>query len=171
MLKAAQLYSEQLKIKFLEIAYDKKYMFYNSGWSEEYKPSDDNWGQHEFVSLVGNEVIGYIKYDINQRSNNITNMRIINFSDNKIAFSKDVLKVIKDIFFKYKYNKINFGVFIGNPAEKIYNKFIKKYGGKVIGTYKEETKLLDGNFYDLKVYEVFKWEYFFKFHKKNEKEE
>ena len=154
MLKPAQLYAEELTRKFLEVAYNEDYMFYNSGWMNKYIPSEDTWHMHEFVSIYNGEVIGYISYDIDQRSQNVTNFRMINFTNNKCTFALDIIKVLHDIFYKYSYNKINFGAYVGSPAEKIYDKFINKYGGRVIGTYEMESKLLDGRFYDFKIYEI-----------------
>ena len=49
---------------------------------------------------------------------------------------------------------------IGNPIEKSYDKMVKKYGGRIIGTYKEDVKLIDGEYYDKKLYEILSSEYF-----------
>lgn len=154
MLKPAQLYAEELTKKFLEITYNDKYKFYNSGWMNKYVPSEDTWNMHEFVCIYRYEVIGYISYDINQRSQNITNVRIINFSNEKFAFGIDVRNVIKDIFLKYKFNKINFCCYTANPAMLMYERFIKKFGGRVVGVYEKESRLSDGLYYDLKAYEL-----------------
>ena len=116
MLKPAQLHAEELTRKFLEVAYNEDYMFYNSGWTSKYEPSEGTWNMHEFVSIYNGKVIGYISYDINQRSQNVTNIRIINFSNNKYAFILDIIKVVHDIYYKYKYNKISFGAYVGSPA-------------------------------------------------------
>ena len=154
MLRPAQLYAEELTRKFLEIAYNDKYKFYNSGWSNKYVPSEDTWNMHEFVSFYRGEVIGYISYDINQRSQNITNIRIINFTTEKFAFGIDVWKAIRNIFLKYNFNKINFCCYTANPARLIYDRFIEKFGGKVVGIYERESRLSDGRYYDLKAYEL-----------------
>ena len=36
---------------------------------------------------------------------------------------------------------------------------IDKYGGRIIGIYKQETKLIDGEYYDKKVYEIMRDDY------------
>jgi hypothetical protein len=48
---------------------------------------------------------------------------------------------------------------IGNPIEKSYDKLIHKYGGRVVGTYKQHTKLIDNKLYDEKFYEIFRDDY------------
>lgn len=31
---------------------------------------------------------------------------------------------------------------------------ISKYGGRIVGIYEKETKLIDGEYYDVKLYEI-----------------
>lgn len=160
MIDIAQKYSDELKLLFLNTAYDEKYMFYNGSWVSEYKPSTDNWNNYEFVSIDSdNKVIGYISYGIKRDTYSVDGLRIINFSDNKITFGKDVIKVIQDIFMKYSFRKLSFAVFVGNPIEKTYDKLIKKYGGRIIGIKEKDEKLLDGKLYDFKMYEIFRDEF------------
>ena len=160
MLVPAQLYTTQLKIKFWEVAYDEKYMFMNDGYTIDYTSTNSTWVEHEFVSVnVNGELLGYIRYSINQRVNKIFGFCAINFSDDKITFGIDLGKSIDDIFNKYKYNKLIFGVTIGNPVEKTYDKMVKRYNGRIIGIKKEDIKLIDGNIYDSKMYEILRKDY------------
>jgi hypothetical protein len=157
MLKPAQLYTDELKQKFWETAYDLKYQYLHLGWFEEYTVSQDTWGKHELVSIDSNDnLIGFISYTWDQRTNNVSGLLIINFSNNKIIFGKDILKAIKNIFIIYKANKINFNVAIGNPIEKTYDKIIQKYGGYIVGIRKKDIKILDGTVADIKIYEIFR---------------
>jgi hypothetical protein len=48
---------------------------------------------------------------------------------------------------------------IGNPIEKQYDKIIFKYNGSIVGIRKKEVILIDGKYYDLKLYEIFKKDY------------
>ena len=48
---------------------------------------------------------------------------------------------------------------IGNPIERTYDKLCQKYGGRIIGIEKEETKLQDNKYYDVKRYEILRSEY------------
>lgn len=155
MIKPAQLYTEELKRKFLEIMYDDKYKYYFGGWSSELTLDTDNWNNHSFVILDKKEVIGYIAYSIDRRTDNVSSLQIINFSNNKYLFGKAVYKVMEDIFNYFKFHKINFGVYVGNPAEKIYDKFINKYGGRIVGIYTDDVRLIDGTWCDYKIYEIF----------------
>lgn len=154
MIKPAQLYTEELKRKFIEVMYEDKYKYYFNGWSSEYTPYTDNWNGHEFVILDQGEVMGYISYQIDRRTNNVHSLEIVNFSENKYLFGKSVFEVLKNIFEYYKFNKINFGVNVGNPAEKIYDKYINKYGGRIVGVKIKDSRLIDGTWCDYKMYEI-----------------
>ena len=160
MLDVAQKHTDELRLKFADIAYDLKYQFYTGGWSTEYQPSKDNWGNFEFVSVDNNgNVIGYIKYLIDRNSNYVYGFSIINFSDNKITFGRDVVQAIDDVFIKYKFRKLEYAVYIGNPIENTYDRLTKRYGGRIVGTKMQSDKLLDGNIYDFKMYELFREDY------------
>lgn len=159
MLKPVQLYVEEVSKLFWEIAYDEHYMFVNDGYTQDYKASIDTWSEHEFVSVSkDNKVLGYIRYSINQRSQIVTGFAAVNFS-NSLTFARDLFQAIDDIFYKYGYRKLKYGVFIGNPIEKTYDRLTKKFGGRIIGISEKDVRLLDGQFYDHKTYEIFRDNY------------
>lgn len=85
-------------------------------------------------------------------------LQAINFKKNSLCttFANDLKQLINDIFMKYNFRKLTFTVHIGNPAEKFYDKYIDKIGGRIVGIYKQEDKMIDGNYYDTKMYEVMK---------------
>ena len=58
-----------------------------------------------------------------------------------------------------RFYKMNWSVIVGNPAERMYDKFIAKHGGRVVGTYRRDTLLCDGEFYDRKAYELLSEEF------------
>lgn len=159
MIDVAQKYTEILKNKFADISYDLKYMFANSGYVDMYKPEVTTWSKHEFVSILNGEVIGYISYYVNRNEYSVSGLYAVNFTDNKAAFGMDLGNALKDVFTKYNFRKLNFGVFVGNPIEKTYDKMVWKYGGRIVGITKQDARLLDGKFYDHKTYEVFREEY------------
>lgn len=139
-----------------------KYKFFNSN-SAAYKLeiADSTYYQHQFVSFENQtkDIIGLIGYYIDREINAVSGIYVMNFGGNDFLFAKDLNTALKDIFEKYNFNKINFTVIIGNPVEKHYDRFIKKYGGRIIGIRKDDVKLYDGQYYDRKVYEITRGEY------------
>lgn len=162
MLDIATNHIEEVKHKMKQIWFQDKYKYYN--YNEYYREidiADETWDTHQFVSLDNNgNVIGYIDYQINRQTYNCHNIGIINFSNNKISFGMDVGQVLTDMFKKFKFNKLTFSVVVGNPIEKTYDKMVNKYGGRIVGVYEKETKLIDGEYYDVKVYEITRNNYF-----------
>ena len=84
---------------------------------------------------------------------------IINFSEYKTIFGLDVGQALIDLFVKFKFNKLKFSVIVGNPIAKSYDKMIQKYGGRIVGIYEKETRLIDGEYYDEKIYEILRENY------------
>ena len=161
MLDNANKYTYELKNLYLDTWYDDKYKFYYAcGYSEEPHYSDSNLGRHDFVSLDKNgNIIGYISYGILRYEYYAHNLSIVNFSDNILTFGRDLREVISNIFEKYNLRKLQFMVVVGNPIEKSYDKLIQKYGGRIVGEYKKHRRLIDGNFYNAKAYEIFREDY------------
>lgn len=159
MLEAAQKYAEEIKVKNIDTAYDLKYMFAHSGYTDEYNPSKSTWDKHEFVSLKDGKVIGYMSYYVNRNDYSTSGFYAINFTNDKITFGRDLGTVLDDIFTKFNFRKLTFGVYVGNPIEKSYDKTIKRFGGRIIGVERKAARLLDGNFYDYKSYEIFREDY------------
>lgn len=161
MLEPAIKYRDQLEKLQYDIWFDDKYKYWNCDTYYQSMQIDDNtWNKHQFVSVCDGMVIGYISYNISRAENYAYCLSIINFSDNKIAFGIDLGQALRDIFERYKFRKLNFSVVIGNPIEKSYDKMIEKYGGRIVGIYKEDVKLIDGEYYDKKLYEIFASDYF-----------
>ena len=162
MIKPAQLYSSELKKLFYEIAYDERFKFLEGcSYSDEYKPSESSWGSHEFVSIINDIVIGYMRYSISRDNYNVKSLQVVNFTFKpNIIFARDLYEVMHNIFEKYNFNKISFQCVIGNPIEKTYDKLIKKYNGNIVGIHKKHMRLMDGKLYDCKIYEILREDYF-----------
>ncbi len=132
-----------------------------SSWSNyKLELKEDNWEKIELVSVDKNDnVIGFLVASIDRDAYYISSLLVANFYDINITFSKDFKQFLSDLFIKYKFNKVCFSVVISNPAEKMYDKYIKRYNGRIVGVQKEHAKLADGNYYDVKLYEILRKEY------------
>ena len=161
MLDIANKYEKELQELLMNTWYDDKYKFYHDiNWRNLYKASESNWDRHEFVSKdKNNKIIGYISYGIKKDMGIVSNVAAINFTNNHLLFGKDLHRVLKDIFEKFNFRKINFGVVIGNPIEESYDKIVLKHGGRIVGIKKEDALLDDNKFYDYKMYEILRNDY------------
>ena len=158
MLKPAILYAEQLPKMYQALWFNEKYKYYNSHW-HSFTVEDKTWEWHEFVSVSQTgELLGYIHYRVDRVTLNCAGFGAINFTNNPL-FGKDLLQAIQDIFERFNFHKLTFGVVIGNPAEKSYDRLCQKYGGRILCIEKEETKLEDNKYYDVKRYEILREDY------------
>ena len=156
MLKPAILYKNKLEEKFQSIWFDDKYKYWmNDSYNNTTIIQDTSYYSNQFVSVdINDNIIGYIGYSIDRSTECVSNISILNFTNNIITFGIDLKKAIEDIFLRFNFRKIAFYVVIGNPAEKKYDRMITRYGGRVVGISKEDTKLIDGKIYDIKRYEI-----------------
>jgi len=137
-------------------------MFYNLGACRYYNTdiATDSWNQMQMVSVSPNDdVIGYLACKCDRSANIAYGVAAINYGDINLTFSIDFFKFLDSLFTLHHFNKIEWEVVIGNPAEKMYDKIIKKYNGRIIGVKHESTKLIDGQLYDMKEYELFARDY------------
>jgi len=101
-----------------------------------------------------NKVLGYFRYNIDKDSNAAYAMQIMNFYQPSIIFANDLKQFLTDIFEKFQFRKLRYACYIGNAIEKQYDKITQKYGGRIVGIQKEDNKLMDGKYYDCKLYEI-----------------
>lgn len=158
MLDLAIRHEQKVKELFAEIAFDENYMFmFTSSYRDDIEIDSSTWNKHQFVSINDNgEIIGYFKYSIDRDSLGCYGLQIVNFKKDVLSkcFGKDLMQLLQDIFIKYKFYKLKFGVVIGNPAEKFYDKYIEAIGGRIVGIYDDDCKLLNGELYAYKTYEI-----------------
>lgn len=172
MLLPCYRYSEELKGLFSDVIHDPRYNYYGGTWMPSYEVLATTEMSHEYVSVIkwvesnetdetdvsyGDIIVGYIKYYIDRENNSVTGMEILNFSeDHKFIFGRDVFRCIDDIFTKFNFRKMNVSVNVGNPVEKTYDRLIAKYGGYVCGIKYLNSKMISGEYCDLKMYEMFR---------------
>jgi len=174
MLDLALNHEEELTNKFRHTWMDDKYKFYygsNYRWDVELE--NKTWDSHDFVSIknvmhkgvitsTDAEVLGYVGYEINRSDEFVHDFAVISFAkseEESMVFVGDLRAAIRDIFEKYNFRRLEWSVIIGNPTEKAFNRMCLRYGGRIVGTYKNRARLIDGNYYDEKIYEIEKADY------------
>ena len=161
MLQPAILYEDLLLKKMIKVCwFNEKYKYFNQGFEQLEEISQSSKDAHQFVSVDNDgNICGIIFYRIDRHTRNVCGLNAASFDENAITFGRDLLQAIDDIFVKFGFNKLNFGVVIGNPIEKTYDRLVCQAGGRVSGYYKRDAILMDGTFADVKVYEIMKEEY------------
>ncbi len=157
VLKPAYFYKDALLKQYKDIVFEDKYKYWNcdSWWQYEINIENNSWNKLQFVSVDKNDnIIGYLCASIDRDIHSVTSLGVLNFYDINVTFSRDLHKFLYNLLYEYKYRKLNFSVVIGNPAEKMYDKYVKKYNGRIVGVQKDHVKLQDNQFHDLKLYEI-----------------
>ncbi|MGL6198247.1 MAG: GNAT family N-acetyltransferase [Lachnospiraceae bacterium] len=174
MLDLAISHEEELINRFRQTWMDDKYKFYyaaNYRWDVELEKK--TWNSHDFVSIksimqqdgityTDTEVLGYIGYQIERADEYTHDLAIISFAktdEENIVFAADLRAAIRDIFEKYNFRRLEWAVIIGNPVERVFDRMCRRYGGRIVGTYKNRVRLIDGKYYDEKLYEIEKDDY------------
>lgn len=158
MLKLAYQYIDYLQEKYVKFIQDTRSYYYYAGNSIDYdlKIFEDDWECLQYVSIdKNNDILGYLCAEIDRYNQCINNLQLINFNKTKkYIFSKDVFRFIDNIFNSYYMYKIKFSVIVGNTSEKIYDKYIERYCGKIVGIYENDILLRNGDRCDRKIYEI-----------------
>ena len=162
MLDIAINYADQAKHKFRSIWFNEHYKFWaGSNYFDDWNPIESTWVDHQFVSVRNGEIIGFIGYAIDRAAGDVVHdLNIINFETKpSVTFAVDLGRALTNIFEKFNFRKLSFYVVVGNPIEKSYDKICEKYGGRIVGVKRKNIRLIDGKYYDEKLYEILKEDY------------
>lgn len=158
MLVCAKAYEDQIQAKMQSIWYDTEYQYYfeDSGRMSEWKMCFGDRMHFASVDDNGN-LIGYITYAFSRDVDSCFCFGAMNFERGKTnRFALDLGQAIHDIFFKYNFTRMDFSCFSNNPALQGYRAFIKRYGGREVGTFYRSTKSLDGTIQNTVMFEILK---------------
>lgn len=161
MLKPAQLYKKELLEKNMRAWYQPENIYWNGGPGDYgIDLPDNNYNRHCFVSVdSNNEVIGYISYSVDWEIMSVDGMAVISYSKGNLVFIRDLYKAIRDLFEVYHMNRVSWACYADNPALRGYRNFIKRYGGKECGYYRQIARLQDGKLHDSVVFEILESEF------------
>lgn len=107
-------------------------------------------------SVAEGKLLGYFHATIEPNAYYINNLSVLcaNLDTISFTFVKDLEKFMSYLLDERRFNKLVFEVVVGNPAERLYDAFIARNGGRIVGYYKNHYRLLDNRLYDCKLYEV-----------------
>jgi hypothetical protein len=155
MLEWAKKYEDQLKQLQMDKIFDLSYQWEYMGYGRQIMLPSDKLDEHWFVSTIDGNVIGEMGYSPDYVAKKASHIFSAHFTNDKyFTFGKDLCQIFIDIFQKFHLNKASYCVVISNPAEKTWDKFTKKYGGRIVGYREEDVVLQDGMLHDIKEYEI-----------------
>lgn len=155
MLHPAKAFEEKLNIVYQSVILEQRMKW----WHMEYENTvievnDSFWTDIQLVSVKDKKVQGYFSAHISRPENFINSLSCINFKlEDPMTFAMDLMHFINFLLYKKNFGKVNWEVVIGNPVETHYDSLCTKLGGRIVGIKKHNT-LIDGKYYDLKMYEL-----------------
>lgn len=156
MLRPAILYKDEIIRKFREQFYTRDMMYVCGdidNWSPDIVECPDEFTFQFAVVNEHNNCIGFIGFKIDWYSSYANRFAIMSFDKGNILFGKALKEIIYMLVYDFKLHKIEWGMISGNPVEKSYDKFCKKYNGNKY-IFHDSIKDKRGNYHDRIIYEV-----------------
>ena len=160
MLALAIQYEKQVQERYLRTLADPRYRYYMHGilhYSISIERSDAYKLQYVSLGKQG-DVLGLFECSLNRETMTAYEITAIRFTPGyDPEFAADMYRfVVNVIFQEYDMQRVIYNVIKGNKAEKLYDRIIERYGGRIVGTFTNEVRLFDGKLYDVKYYEMLK---------------
>lgn len=156
ILKPAALYKTQIEERAKEDYYTQKMFYYNGGigYYGIYIDAEPENGLYQYAILDDKEetILGVIGFKVNYHAGTATQFGLYSFDDGNFAIGKAVYAII-DKLKDMKIHRIEWRMIGGNPVERHYDSFCKKYNGRKIELY-DVAKDIYGNYYNEYIYEV-----------------
>ena len=160
MLYPAQLYENELREKLMLCWYQPKYDWYFGGDYASIQIADNHEQRRDFVHLNAHgNVDGYFSYEYSGVDKLMYSFLLIGFSETNSLFIGDILNHITEMF-KSNAQKLEFYAFSENPVNNLYEKVIKRYGGRKVGILRRH-RYFNGKYHDCNIYEILNedWHY------------
>lgn len=150
-----------LKKQEIELAFKKYYysdeMMFETGSLDNWLPEiseNPNAGRYQFAIVDNNEkLIGYVDYTIDWYSSCAHRFGLISFDKGNILIGKAIKEIMDKLINEYHLHRIEWRMIGGNPVERSYDRFCKKYNGNKY-VLKDVFKDRQGNYHDDCIYEI-----------------
>lgn len=132
------------------IADPERYKYYAQGAKK--MKNNSLFRKTEFLSKVGDEVIGQFGYLYDVMNEKVINIEVVCFKDNSPTFIRDLFnffELLDGTYLNYELEMIP-----QNPAYRLTCRMFKKYGFRYIGAKRKSIRLLDGKKYDVVMWEL-----------------
>ncbi|MFH6983472.1 hypothetical protein [Marinoscillum luteum] len=155
MLRYAYHHAEELQRAFTQYTKeDEIFMFFFPYRFFQLRIEPDTSKKLQFVSVdQSGQVVGMFIMRVDWHAHHVYDFAFINFQAQKATFSLDLARLIKKLFEEFKFRKIKYKVIVGHDIEATHDRLAMKYG-KIVGTFREDIRLTNGQLYDVKHYEL-----------------
>lgn len=156
MLIPAILKKQEIENAFKKYYYSDEMMF-ETGSLDNWLPEiseNPNGSRYQFAIVDSNEkLIGYVDYTIDWYSSCAHRFGLISFDKGNILIGKALKEIMDKLINEYHLHRIEWRMIGGNPVERSYDRFCKKYNGNKY-VLKDVFKDRQGNYHDDCIYEI-----------------
>ena len=132
-------------------------MMYETGSLSNWLPNiqeETESGQYQFAIVDSHEnLLGYLDYRIDWYNSCAHRFGLISFDRGNPIVGKDLFNELNKLINDYKLHRIEWRMIGGNPVERSYDKFCKKYNGTK-HVLKDVVKDKYGKYHDDIIYEI-----------------
>lgn len=159
MLEPAINYRIKAQTEYQSIMFQDKMKFYfkkkHIDYSLDIQESMEEKIQMVSVDPETYEVVGFFSTSVDWDTRIGRDVSILNFKEKNHIFDEDWGRFFFMLFEQFGLKKLTWNIIIGNKAEKLYDRLAENFGGRIVGTFKDDVMLYDGRLYDVKYYELF----------------
>lgn len=162
MLDLAILHRDALQRAIASTVFDERYKYYYGGGWCPLVPGlkDDTWDALQCVSVDATGLVhGFLQADFRRPANYVNSLSVLHFGLHPFPFVRDFREFLSRLFTQFSMQKVNWSVNVGNPAQAMYERVVRKYGGRVVGTFRRDSRLWDGTLVDNVFYEILQEEF------------
>lgn len=126
-----------------------RYKYY--AWGAKNVQQNPNYLKSEILSKDGNKILGEFGYLYDVHNSKVTALELICFKEASYTFTKDLFLFFDMLDKTYKNFEIE--IIPNGLSYRLACRAFKKYGFKMVGTKHKSVILLDGERYDVQIWE------------------
>lgn len=155
MLEPAILYKDEIHKKFQEYSYSNDMIYYTGYLGNELPEILENNDGYNFQYAIvkDDKLIGYFIYCIDWYTSCASRFGLFSFDRGNSTIGLDVYREMKKLINDYRLHRIEWRMIGGNPVEKHYDKFCKKFNGKKL-VLTDAVKDRQGKYHEDVIYEI-----------------
>jgi hypothetical protein len=155
MLKPAVLYKEEIQKELAKRNYTEDMIFFTGYLGNPFERigEDNNGDVYQYAIVEKDKLIGYFTYQVDWYSSCASRFGLFSFDRNNTTIGLDIYSELKKLINNYHIHRIEWHMISGNPVEKHYDKFCKKYNGKKF-VLTDALKDRAGKYHNSVIYEI-----------------
>ena len=156
MLVPAILRKDEILQEFMKLQHTDDLM-YEAGCCDNWLPNIQEEPKKETYQFAivnsDDKLIGYVSYEIDWYSSQAHRFGLMSFDRGNPLIGRELFSIMTNLIENFKLHRVEWNMVGGNPVERHYDKFCKKYNGTKI-TLRDTFKDRLGKYHNSIIYEI-----------------